>query len=709
MNAQEIERRIDSLLGRLTLQEKIGQLNQLAPNTAGIPAMIRQGKVGSLLDASGVLGNHVTLATYNTMQLNTIQKIAMEETPAKIPLLFGRDVIHGYRTVFPIPLGMAAAFDPGLTERACQISAREASADGVKWTFAPMVDIARDSRWGRIAEGAGEDPYLGCLQAVAAVRGFQGEDYSDPQRLAACAKHFAGYGAAEGGRDYEAAEITQHTLREVYLRPFKACWDAGAATFMSAFEDLGGVPMTASRSMLSEVLREEWGFDGFVVSDWNSIGELVPHGVAGDLAQASALALSAGVDMDMCAMAYIDHLESCLVDGRVTITEIEQAVRRILRVKLRAGLFENPFTDPQRAQQEILTDESRVFAREAAACASVLLKNRHDLLPLDDRIKHLAVVGPLVHAQEELFGCWAPDGRKQDVTPFSTAFQAAGPRNVEMRFASQPDKALELIFKSDAVILVVGETQGRNGENNNVADLGLPVGQKELVMAASRMGKPLILVVVAGRALAIPDEIAAADAVLFVFHPGIEGGGAIGEVVFGKLEPGGRLPLSLPRATGQMPLYYNHKNSGRPVDDEGFENWSRRYVDIPHGALFPFGYGLTYARFSYANLVVSRAEMNERLEISAEITNTGLRPGSETVQLYVRDRVGQLTRPVKELKGFQRVTLQPGERRRVQFTLERDALAYYGPDNKLVLDPGDHFVWIGPNSAEGLKGEFRVR
>jgi len=703
---QENEIRLNQILNDLTLQEKIGQLNQVFPPHCDLAALTRQGKVGSALNAAGALTGQGFSASSSAEELNAIQKIALEESRAKIPLIFGRDVIHGYRTVFPIPLGQAAAFDPDLMENSSQVAACEASSEGIKWTFGPMVDIARDSRWGRVAEGAGEDPYLGRIQAAAGVRGFQGEDYSHPERLVACAKHFAGYGAAEGGRDYETSEVSMRTMREIYLPPFKAAVDAGAGTLMSAFEDLSGVPMTANHQLLTEVLRGEWGFDGFVVSDWSSIPEVIAHGVASDAADAAALCLVAGVDMDMVGNTYIENLEWCLANGKVSLADIDTAVRRILRIKLRAGLFDHPYTDPSRAGRQILAPEHRQLARRAATHASVLLKNKDGLLPLDHRFKRVVVAGPLVHAREELFGCWTPDGRPDEVTPLSKAIQAAAPEGMQIVFTDKTDLSLEYIFNSDAIVLVVGEHPRRSGENNNVADLGLPPGQKEFVLAASRMGKPLVLVVIAGRALAIPDEISAATAVLFVFHPGTEGSGGIADILFGVQEPRGRLPLTFPRSTGQMPLYYNRKNSGRPVTPGGL--FARRYVDLAEGPLFPFGYGLTYTRFKYANLALSNEIMSENMEISAEITNTGSRSGTEVVQLYVRDLVGQVTRPVKELKGFQRVHLEPGETKTVFFNLRSEDLAYHGLDN-LILDPGDYHIWVGPNSAEGLSGEFKIK
>jgi beta-glucosidase len=463
--------------------------------------------------------------------------------------------------------------------------------------------------------------------------------------------------------------------------------------------------MTAHRYLLTELLRGEWGFDGFVVSDWSSIPEVVLHGVAEDTADAAKLCLHSGVDMDMVGFAFINHLEQLVKNGDVPISEIDEAVRRILRIKLRAGLFENPYTDPHRAGHDILRPEYRQLSRTMAINSAVLLKNQGGILPLSNHFKRITIAGPLVHAKEELFGCWTPDGRPEDVISLSQTLLENCPEGVELSIIEHTDRILDGTFRSDAIVLIAGEHPNRSGENNNVSDLGLPVGQRELILSVSRMGKPVILVVLAGRGLAIPDEVAAVNAVLFVFHPGIEGGMAISELLFGKQEPGGRLPISLPRSTGQMPLYYNHKNSGRPVGEGMF---SRRYVDLANGPLFPFGFGLSYTQFSYKNLVLSSSEMQESLEISAEVTNTGKIAGSEIAQLYIRDLVGQVTRPVKELKGFQKIHLQPGQTRKVYFQLKREDLAYFGVDEQLHIEPGNYYVWIGPNSSQGLRGEFRL-
>jgi beta-glucosidase len=569
-----------------------------------------------------------------------------------------------------------------------------------------MLDIARDARWGRIAEGSGEDPFLGAQMAKAVVKGFQGDDYSKPDKLVACAKHYIGYGSAEGGRDYDAGEISEPTLRDVYMPPYEAAVKGGVGTVMSAFLDLNGVPASGNRRLLTDVLRGELGFEGFVVSDWDSVLELVHHGVAEDAADAGAIALHAGVDMDMVSNTYLTTLADSLAHGKVSQDDIDEAVRRILRIKFRAGLFDQPMTDPARATRDLLRPESRSLARQFARETMVLLKNANGLLPLESNFKRIAVVGPLIHARSELFGCWSPDGRSADVTPLDEALKQIAPAGVQLIFADHADKALHRVQDADAVVLVVGEYPYRSGENSNVSDLSLPPGQAELVDAVCAWGKPVVLVVIAGRPLAITKQVKQADAVLYAWHPGIEGGAALGEILFGLASPSGRLPVTFPRATGQVPIYYNHKNSGRPVDPNGL--FRSRYVDIPNAPLFPFGYGLTYTTFEYANLKVSSEILHGKLEISADVTNSGPRAGRELAQLYVRDLVGSLTRPVRELKGFQHVTLNPGETRRVTFTLTEEALAFTRADGTKGVEPGNFHVWVAPDSRSGLQGGFRI-
>ena len=706
---QETESFVDHLLAQMTVDEKIGQLHQYFNFKDFDGDLIRQGRAGSVINAGGALGGQGQSASTSAETCNHIQRLA-QESRLKIPQLFGRDVIHGYRTVFPINLGQAAAWNPPLAEEAAAVAAREASADGIKWTFAPMLDVSRDARWGRIAEGAGEDPFLAAAMARAVVGGFQGDDFAQPQRLVACAKHFVGYGAAEGGRDYEGADISEPTLRDVYLPPFQAAVQAGVGTLMSGFLDINGIPATANRRLLTEVLRGEWGFQGFVVSDWGSVAELIAHGVAEDDAQAAALALRAGVDMDMVSGVYLKTLAASLQAGRVSREEIDGAARRVLRVKHQAGLFENPFTDTARAAQDILRPEARALARRFARESMVLLKNAPGLLPLDGRFRRVAVVGPLAHAQAELLGTWAPDGRPAEVTPLSEGLTQTAPQGMRLTFAEHADQAVLAAASADVVVLVVGEHPSRTGENANVAHLGLPPGQAELVQAVAAQGKPLVLVVLAGRPLAIAREAALAGAVLYAFHPGSEGGAALGELLFGLESPSGRLPVSLPRATGQAPLYYNHKSSGRPLAQPATISGAflSRYVDQPATPLFPFGHGLSYTRFDYSAAQVSSERLRGSLELSAQITNSGPRAGVAVAQLYLRDRVGSLTRPVRELKGFQRLSLAPGETQPVRFSLTEADLAFTRADGSHGAEPGRFQAWISEDCVSGAPVEFEL-
>ncbi|MEN4011244.1 MAG: glycoside hydrolase family 3 N-terminal domain-containing protein [Chloroflexota bacterium] len=704
MNNNNEESFSNHLLSQMTLEEKIGQLNQINPGGDFDPALLRQGKAGSLINASGALTGQGFSDSGSADVSNHFQKLALESR-LQIPLIFGRDVIHGFRTVFPIPLAQAAAFDPDLARQAASVAAREATSSGIKWTFAPMLDIARDPRWGRVAEGSGEDPLLGVQMAAAVIKGFQGDDMSAPDRLVACAKHYVGYGAAEGGRDYENGEISEPTLRDIYLPPFRAAVEAGAGTFMSAFIDLNGIPATANRRLLTDVLRGEWGFDGFVVSDWESVRELIHHGIAEDEAHAARLALHSGLDMDMVSGVYLNTLEKNLQEGKISLTEIDEAVRRILRIKHRAGLFDRPFTDPQRATRDLLTPEARSLARKFARQSMVLLKNEKSLLPLTG-FRRILIAGNFVHARAELFGTWTPDGHAEDVTPLDEALRQIAPKDVELWFAETTDLSLHLANHVDAVVLLLGEHPSRSGENCNVSDLGLPPGQAQFVQTMAALGKPLILIVFTGRSLAITNQVKLADAVLCAWHPGIEGGAALGEILFGIGSPSGRLPITFPRATGQVPIYYNQKNSGRPVHPDG--QFKTRYLDLPPAPLFPFGFGLAYTEFEYANMKVSDEILRGRLELSAEVTNTGAYPGTEVVQLYVRDLIGSLTRPIRELKGFQRVLLQPGETSRVVFTLREEDLAFTRADGTFGVEPGNFHVWIAPDSQRGLRGEFRL-
>jgi beta-glucosidase len=698
------EQFINHLLAQMTLDEKIGQLNQTSAGDMPDLDLIRQGKVGSVLSAAVALAGQGSSGSVGAEQANYIQRLALE-TRMKIPLIIGHDVIHGYRTVFPIPLAQAAAFNPELTRTAASVAAQEATADGIKWTFAPMVDIARDPRWGRVAEGSGEDPYLGAQIAVSQVKGFQGDDMALPNKLVACGKHYVGYGSAEGGRDYEIGEISEPTLRDIYLPPFESAVHAGVGTIMSAFLDLNGTPATANRRLLTDVLRGEWGFDGFVVSDWNSIAELINHGVAEDKAHAASIALHAGVDLDMASGTFLENLVSNVQTGSVSIQDVDEAVRRILRIKHRAGLFSHPYTDLSRYTREVLTSESRQLAREFARECMVLLKNKGNILPLRGYRKIL-VAGNFVSARAELFGTWTLDGQVEDVVPLERAIKEVAPQDVDLWFTDNLDQAMDFAQQTDLVVVVLGEHPRRSGENSNLSDLNLPAGQSEFVDKMVNTGKPVILVLFAGRPLVVTRQVSQVDAVLYAWHPGIEGGAALGEILFGIHSPSGRLPITFPRATGQVPVYYNHKNSGRPVSIEG--PFRSRYVDLPNTPLFPFGYGLSYTNFEYTNMELSHQTLRSRMSISAEITNTGEQAGSELVQLYVRDLVGSLTRPVRELKGFQKVELQPGESRRVTFTLTEEMLSFTRADGTKGVEPGRFQVWIAPDSTSGLCGDFTL-
>jgi beta-glucosidase len=711
-----IERKIDSLLSRMTLEEKIGQLVQVSGNfnngegrstlTPGQIEMIRQGRVGSFLNVFGAAATR------------EVQRTAIEESRLKIPLLFGFDVIHGYLTTFPIPLAEASTWDPELIEKAERVAAVEATAAGIHWTFAPMVDIARDPRWGRIAEGAGEDTYLGSCMAAARVRGFQGKDLAAESSLLACAKHFAGYGGAEGGRDYNTVDISERTLREVYLPPFKAAVDAGAGTLMSSFNEISGIPSTANVQLITNTLRGEWGFDGFVVSDWNSVGELINHGVAADQAEAAVLGLKAGVDMDMESYCYQETLATAVRDGRVSESELDEAVRRILQAKFRLGLFDNPYKncDVNREQHDILTAEHRRMAREVAQRSIVLLKNEDHVLPLRKDLKSVAVIGPLADDTAAPLGPWKQNGRPEDVISVLSGVKAklsAGTsvlyaKGCEVEGSSKPtiEEAAEIAKKVDAVIMVVGETADMSGEGASRSSLNLPGDQEELVRAMLALGKPLVVVLMNGRPLAIPWIAANVPAIVETWFLGVECGNAVADVLFGDVNPSGKLPATFPRAVGQLPVYYNHKNTGRPADDH--QRNTSRYMDLPSTPLYPFGYGLSYTSFSYSQLQLgsTRMEAGDSVVVSVVVKNTGNCQGEEVVQLYIRDEVGSVTRPVKELKGFQRISLAPGQSQRVSFTLTPEQLKFYDCSMRWSVEPGKFKVYVGPDSAEGLEGEF---
>ena len=697
--ALRIEERIDDLLARMTTAEKAAQCCQVrvsARNLDEISATVRAGGVGSLC----VPGAQLSVA-----QLNELQRLAVEETRLGIPLIYGRDVIHGHRTVFPIPLAQAASWDPEMVEQAAAVAAREAASAAIHWTFTPMLDIARDPRWGRIAEGFGEDPHLGAAMAAAAVAGYQGEDPADPDRVLACAKHYVGYGAAESGRDYNAAEITDNTLRNVYLPPFRAAADAGVGSVMSSFQEIGGTPVSASRYLLSGVLREEWQWDGLVVSDAFAVEQLIAHGVAADRREATALAFNAGVDMDMWSDCYADHLEDLVESGEVSAERLDEAVRRVLRAKLRAGLFERPYTDPERAAQVQLCPEHRSLARRLAARCMVLLKNEGGVLPLSKGIERIAVLGPMIEDASGLMGCWSPDGVRDDVVTIADGIREALPDAWVMTCSAQSDVMLVHARRAEAVVLVVGENSCRSGEDNSAASIDLPPGQDALIEALHAMGRPLVVVVCAGRPLSINTAARLADAVLYAWHPGVEAGHAVADVLFGDAEPGGRLPVSVPRSAGQVPVHYDRKRTGF-----FFQPHAGGYVDLPREPLYPFGFGLGYTTFAYDELELSAVEVpvGGALEVSARVTNTGERAGETVAQCYIRDCVASTTRPVRELKGFRRVALGPGESRQVSFKLGPDELAFAGRDGTRRVEPGKFLIWVGADSCAELEAEFSV-
>ncbi len=714
-----VEARINALLEAMTLDQKVGQLTQISggkaaeynpgavdARTSDLLQQIRAGKVGSFLNALG--------AEYT----NELQRAAVEESPHKIPLILGYDVIHGYRTIFPIPLAEAASWDPALAERSARIAAVEASAEGLHWTFAPMVDIARDARWGRIAEGAGEDPYLGAAFAVARVRGFQGDDLAAKDTLVACAKHFVAYGAAEAGRDYNTVDISLQTLHNVHLPPFRAAVRAGVGTLMSSFNEINGIPGTAYPYTLTEILRRQWAFTGFVVSDWDSVGELVEHGFAANDTDAAVKAIQAGVDMDMSTLAYRDHLPEAVQAGRVDMATVDQAVRRVLRIKHRLGLFEDPYTDPGRAPKVLLCDEHRAAAREIARASMVLLKNDNDTLPIKPQVKSIAVIGPLADSAQDPLGTWAGQGKANDVVTALTGIRARAGDDVKITHAlgcavqggdtSEIAPAVEVARGADFVILIVGESRDLSGEAHSRTDLSLPGHQLALVKAVLSVGKPTAVVLMNGRPMCIPYTAEHAPAILVAWHAGIEYGHALADLLFGDHSPSGKLPACFPRNVGQLPLYYAAKSTGRPLEEH--DPYTTRYIDSPNSPQFPFGFGLTYTTFEYANLKLSSTAMkpNGRIQVRVDVKNTGDRAAAEVVQLYVRDLVGSLTRPVKELEGFRKVNIAPGETETVEFELAARDLGFFGQNLEYVIEPGQFKLWIGPNSAEGIEADFEI-
>jgi beta-glucosidase len=725
----------NALLGRMTLEEKVGQLAQIG-GVAFIPGSpkpedaIRKGQAGSILWIS------------KPADINRLQKVAMEETRLRIPLIFGLDVIHGLKTVFPMPLALAASWDGGLIERVHGVAAKEARAAGITWTFAPMLDIARDPRWGRMIEGAGEDPFLGAMVARAQVRGFQGNDLSSPDHVLACAKHFAGYGAADGGRDYDSSYISDSELWNVYFPPFKAALDAGVSTFMSAYMDLNDVPATGNSFLLQDVLRKTWKFQGFVVSDANSIGDLVTHGFARDRKDAALRAFTAGVNMDMASGTYNENLLALVKAGRISEAQIEDAVRPILAAKYQLGLFEHPYVDEARSKSIIGAPEYLPLAREAAQRTAVLLRNEGGLLPLaKDAGKSIAVIGPLADARRDMLTMWS--GFDVDTSTTVTVLQGIrtklgagarvehaegvqiakqyrsmfedllGMKKVEPWTEAQTQqeftKAVDLAKRSEVVVLVLGEAALMSGELASQASLDLPGRQQELMQAIAATGKPVALVLINGRPLNLTWASDHIPAILEAWHPGNEGGNGIADLLFGDANPGGKLPITWPRNVGQIPIYYAHNLTHQPEGSRGF---SSRYWDQTGAPLYPFGHGLSYTKFSVSNLKLASAQVKSGspVEVSADVENTGARAGTEVVQLYIHQRAGGASRPVRELKGFEKVSLKPGEKKTVRFSLGKPELSYWNSASKgWVLDAESFDVWVGQDASATLHAEFSIQ
>ena len=710
--APNVEARVNALLAKMTLAEKLGQLQQLDGEGTGDfrpehVDLIRKGLLGSTLNVRGA------------KKTNQLQRIAVEESRLKIPNLFGYDVIHGYRTIFPIPLAEASSWDPALAERTASIAAAETYASGVRWTFAPMVDIARDPRWGRITEGAGEDPFLGAAFARARVLGFQGRDYSAQGKVLACAKHWVAYGAAEGGRDYNTTDMSEQTLREIYFPPFHAAIDAGVGTLMSAFNDLNGVPTSANPFTLTKVLRGEWKFDGFVVSDYTAVKELINHGLVANDRDAAQAALNAGVDMEMVSRLFNQNGPDLLKDGKVSQATIDEAVRRILRIKFRLGLFEHPYADEATEAGSILTAANRAAAREAAGRSMVLLKNQNNALPLNKNIGSIAVIGPLADDRRAPLGWWSGDGHDDDTVTALTGIRNKVSPQTKVNYAKGCEvlgdssagfeEAVNTARQSDVVVVFVGEAKEMVGEAASRSSLDLPGRQMDLVKAIQATGKPTIVVLINGRPPTIAWIVDNVPAVLEAWMGGTEAGNAIADVLFGDVNPGGRLPVTFPRTVGQVPIYYNHLNTGRPP--EASSRYNSKYLDVAWTPQFPFGFGLSYTQFKISNLQMSAAEItsNGSLTVSVEVMNTGKRAGDEVVQLYIRDVAASMTRPVKELKGFKRITLKPGETQRVEFTLGPEQLGFYNRDMRYVVEPGEFKVMLGSNSEDVIEKSFQVR
>lgn len=729
--------RVDSVMALMTLEEKIGQLNLPsagafttgAVESSDIARKIAEGKVGGLFNIKSVAN------------IREMQKIAVEKSRLKIPLIFGMDVIHGYESVFPIPLGLSCSWDMSLIERSARIAATEASADGINWTFSPMVDISRDPRWGRVSEGSGEDPYLGSEIAKAMVRGYQGDDLSANNTIMSCVKHFALYGASEAGRDYNTVDMSRLRMYNEYLPPYKATVDAGVGSIMASFNEIDGVPATANQWLLTDVLRKEWGFNGFVVSDYTGVSEMVNHGY-GDLAHVSAMALKAGLDMDMVSEGLLTTLAQSVREGKVEEKQIDAACRRVLIAKFMLGLFDDPYRycDENRAKTEVFSTTHRAEARSIAAQSFVLLKNQNNILPLNKK-GTIALVGPLADTRENMTGTWSVaarfsesisvlDGLKKAVGSNAKVVYAKGSnldedevleanstlfgkslRRDKRSAAELRAEAVRIAAGADVIVAALGEAAEMSGEASSRVNIQIPEVQQELLAALLKTGEPVVLVLFTGRPLVLKWEEEQVPAILNVWFGGSEAGDAIADVLFGDLNPSGKLTMTFPQHVGQVPIYYAHKNTGRPLNGKWFQKFQSNYLDVSNEPVYPFGYGLSYTTFSYGELALDKNAMttNDSITVSVEVTNTGTRDGAEVVQLYIRDLVGSVTRPVKELKDFQKVMIKAGETRMITFTITPDKLSFYNSDLKWVSEPGKFQVFVGTNSRDVKQAEFELK
>lgn len=731
-----VSQRVQALLDSMTLEEKIGQLNLVSAGGAvtgetvnkNVREKIADGQIGGIFSMRGA------------DKVRVAQRVAVEESRLGIPMLFGMDVIHGHQTIFPIPLAISCTWDMELVEESARIAAREATADGLMWTFSPMVDIARDPRWGRIAEGAGEDPFLGGAIAATMVRGYQGDDFTDPTTMLSCVKHFANYGAAEGGRDYATADMSRVRMFNEYLPPYKAAVEADVASIMTAFNVIDYMPASGSEYLFEEVLRDQWGFDGFVVTDYTAVNEMIAHGL-GDLQTVSALSLKAGIDMDMVGEGFLTTLQQSLSEGLVSERDIENACRRILNAKEQLGLFDDPYRyiDLARAKKEILSDENRAFARKLAGQSFVLLKNENSLLPLDKGTK-IALVGPLADSRRNMLGTWSVSGDHSKAVTVLEGIRAAMGDRGQLQYAKganisndsmfakrvnafgpeividprDPEdmiaEAVEAARAADVVVAVVGEAADMSGEASSLVDIGLRPAQRKLLEALKQTGKPIVLVLYNGRPMTLGWEAENMDAILDVWFGGTEGGNAVADVLFGDVNPGGKLTTSFPVHVGQIPVYHSMLNSGRP-DDGSQAKFRSNYLDAPNEPLYPFGYGLSYTSFSYGQPTLSSSVMNTggSVRLSVEVTNTGERTGQEVVQLYLRDVVGSISRPMKELKGFQKIELAPGTSQTVSFTIDESLLQFYNADLEYVAEAGTFEVMIGGSSVDTQSLSFEYQ